>query len=370
MFFPPFNSTHKLIYLYYSPFFQTPEVYRETPQVPVAASIDSVFNPGSAMTQTGSSVHTDSSSHTGMHSHGGSLSLASAQPGTQTVQKTEVVETVVETSKQDAAATATNEVASAASASQTNALSGPVGLVAETAAAASAASAASSSSATEEKSVKKTKKTTTVVHTSGGHPASSLTGAGGVQETTKIVEEVSHTGSSSSSAAQATAAEATASESLAATSGVLGTSSAEAASSSATSAASSSAAASESNTTSVKTKTIKTTVVQKQNAATAPMDVVDSGLIVGTEHSPPKMVLSSTNDQPKSIDIKAALLATEAPKVAAPVVKRETTTIAPKVNIYFFLFTHICHTSKRKRFLDNLIYQYQPNKNVLMKINY
>ncbi|XP_052785813.1 uncharacterized protein LOC128221314 [Mya arenaria] len=327
---------------------QTPDVtfYRDRPTVPVASPIDSIFNGGSVRRATASNANVG---HLGVHNHNVASAMAPMRaaptPGTQTVQKTEVVETVVETSKQDAASSAAKqEVAGAASSSVSS--SGIGGTETKTAAAESKAAASSSAAAaTEAKSVKKVKKTTTtVVHSAGGHPASG-SAVGGVQEVTQVVEEVSqHQNASSASAASASASQAAASESSA-TSGsgvsngaysLVGDTAAAVAASSSVSSAAASAAATNTSTTSVK-KTTKTTTVTKQNGATPVTGAYDAAFAevhTGNGASKtPTAILSNNNEKLGVIDSKSAMIATERPRAVAPIVgRREPSSTTPQTS--------------------------------------
>ncbi|XP_053387295.1 mucin-5AC-like [Mercenaria mercenaria] len=377
-----------------------PQVERTRPPVPVAAPIDSMFatptrtaplqsfvdNFAAASTSNTISspqarrpfsdpptqrIFDGSMANTGhqhVHDHGtATIAQATAGSGDTTVHKTEVVETVVETQKNQAAVAKQDTAQSSAASSQSvlssvNGVAGNTGqgiAQVETAAAASqtAAAASTATAAKEEKVVKKTKKTTTTVVKKGNDPtAVAGVPAGQVQEVHQVVEETVHQGSASSvAAASETAAVAAKTSSAGTIAGASGSGSAmdtAVSSAAAASSAASSASAAETNaTTSTKKVTKKTTTITKTKAS-------DTGGLAGMNSELPKAVLSSlaakpkaakkpptailsdNNDKKVAIKSKAALLATDKPKLAAPVITNKPTeapavtetTTAPQVS--------------------------------------
>ncbi|KAL4216540.1 hypothetical protein ACF0H5_024263 [Mactra antiquata] len=294
-------------------------------------------------------LHThDHGSHGSHGSHGNNVVTPSKG---DTVQKTEVVETVIETKSAETAAAKqdTAQASSAAAGSQVvatgNGVVGDAGVTSvDTAASSSQSAAASSSSAAkEEKVVKKTKKTTTTVVKAGSDPMAPS--GGGAVEQIQVVEETVHAGSSSSvAAASEAAAVSAASSASSATSSNGGSTSggngvAEVAVASASNAASSASAAESNSTTTVKKKVVKKTTTITKSTDTSGLAGMNSEIPrailsdistkpkFATTKKPPTAILSDSSNKKSTINTKAVLIATDRPKLVAPKISIASTTV-------------------------------------------
>lgn len=260
----------------------------------------------------------------------------------------QVVETVVKTQSNNAAVVK-QDVAQASSAASQSIISptdmgmfGNVGVSAvDTAAAASSQTSASSSatSAKAEKVQKKTKKTTTTVVKSGGSNSAAIGGATGgeVQHIQQVIEETIHKAASTSAAASSEVAAAASSSSAASSNSIAASGNIATSAATATN-ASSSASSAETNSTLIKKITKKTTIITKSKATdTGHAAVINSeipkAVLSNIEakpvaaKKPPTAILSGNNEKKAAIDSKAVFIATVKPKLVAPIISSNTTSV-------------------------------------------